>query len=95
MKEANGQVEAFDKKDIERVMPYTFELQFVTSSQNYHFLGKKGCVKVGDFIVNTDSLLKAGQFNVARVIAIDTRSETATKYFKGVRMLTESIDTSN
>lgn len=83
-----GELAAYPKKDVELVMPFTFSVQFNGAGTEYSYLGKEGSVKVGDLLLKTDSK----GITVAKVTAVDTKSEKATKYFDGVKIVTEVIE---
>jgi hypothetical protein len=87
MKGTNDLV-AYAKKDVELVMPFTFSVQFNGTGTEYSYLGKEGSVKIGDLLLKTDSK----GITVAKVTAVDTKSEKATKYFDGVKIVTEAIE---
>jgi len=83
-----GDLVAYHKKDVELVMPFTFSVQFNGTGTEYSYLGKEGSVKIGDLLLKTDSK----GITVAKVTAVDTKSEKATKYFDGVKIVTEAIE---
>lgn len=84
-----GNFEAFAESELKRVMPYTFDVEFLTGNTNrdnrYSYRGREGQVKVGDILLLNDSR------SLARVIAINTESEAATTTFNGVKLLTENL----
>lgn len=84
-----GELEAFAKKEVEVVMPFTFSVQFNGVGTDYSYLGKEGSVQVGDLLLKTDG---TKGITIAKVTAVDTKSEKATKYFEGVKIKTEAID---
>jgi hypothetical protein len=84
-----GELLPFDKKDIELVMPFTFNVQFNVVGTEYSYLGKEGTVKVGDLLLKTDG---SKGIVIAKVTAVNTKSEKATKYFDGVKIVTESLE---
>ena len=84
-----GELLPFDKKDIELVMPFTFNVQFNGVGTEYSYLGKEGTVKVGDLLLKNDG---SKGIVIAKVTAVNTKSEKATKYFEGVKVVTESLD---
>jgi len=83
-----GDLVAYDKNEVELVMPFTFSVQFNGTGTEYSYLGKEGSVKIGDLLLKTDSK----GITVAKVTAVDTKSEKATKYFDGVKIVTEAIE---
>ena len=81
-----GAVEAFDKKEVEEVKPYTVRVRFTGSNQQgYEFFASKGDVEKGDL------LYLKGYNDLAQVIAVDTKSSKATKNLVGRKLLTESF----
>jgi hypothetical protein len=84
-----GEVLAFDRDEIEVVMPYTFGVKFPNNHTEYHYLGKEGEVEVGDMVMLDNS--PTGKFEIARVTSVNTRSEAATVVFKGSKLLTQRI----
>lgn len=87
MKDGSGIV-AYDKKEVELVMPFTFSVQFNGVGTEYSYLGKEGSVKVGDLLLKTDG---TKGITIAKVTAVNTRSDKATKYFDGVKIVTEPL----
>ena len=71
--------EAFSADQIKRVMAFTFDVMFNGQGKVYSYLGTEGDVAVGD-------LLLTDEMSIARVVAVGTESETATKRFKGVKL---------
>lgn len=71
--------EAFAADQIKRVMAFTFDVMFNGQGKVYSYLGTEGEVAVGD-------LLLTDEMSIARVVAVATESETATKRFKGVKL---------
>lgn len=72
--------EAFTAAQIKRVMAFTFDVMFNGNSKVYSYLGTEGEVEVGD-------LLLADDMSFVRVMAVGTESETATKRFKGTKLV--------
>lgn len=87
-----GDLEAFDKKDIDVVMPFTFSVKFSTGDQEYQYLGKEGTVEVGDLLLSLNSQHKNGGISIAQVVNVNTKSDKAGKYFDGVKIKTEPLD---
>jgi hypothetical protein len=83
-----GVPELFDANQIEVVMPYTFDVQFNGEGRNYAYLGHEDEVAVGDLLLKTDG---TRNISIARVVAVNTRSEMATKYFEGVKIVTTPL----
>lgn len=71
--------EAFAADQIKRVMAFTFDVMFNGQGKVYSYLGTEGDVVVGD-------LLLTDEMSIARVVAVGTESESATKRFKGVKL---------
>jgi hypothetical protein len=84
-----GEVLAFDRDQVEVVMPYTFGVKFPNNHTEYHYLGKDGEVAVNDMVMLDNS--STGKFEIARVTSVNTRSEAATVVFKGSKLLTQRI----
>lgn len=86
MKGSND-INSFDKSEIEVVMPYTFAVVW-QNGQEQHFRGKAGVLKKGDMVLETNKK----DFRIGRVSKIDTKVESAKAEFKGVKMITESLE---
>lgn len=84
-----GDLERFKKSELEVVMPFTFSVQFNGVGTEYSYLGKEGSVQVGDLLLKTDG---TKGITIAKVTAVNTKSEKATKYFDGVKIKTEALD---
>jgi hypothetical protein len=84
-----NEVLAFDKDEVEVVTPFTFAVKFPSNNTEYHYLGKDGEVAVGDMLMLDSS--PVGKFEIARVTAVNTRSEVANVHFKGVKLVTQRI----
>lgn len=84
-----GEVLAFDKNEVEVVMPYTFGIRFPNNNTEYHYLGSEGDLEVGDYVMLDNS--PVGKSEIARVTSVNTRSEAATVTFRGVKLLTKRI----
>lgn len=69
---ATGKIFAVDPKELDKVLPYTVSVKFMTSSTIYHYLTQKNQVKEGDLLFGKD----ASHF--AQVIKIDSKNENAT-----------------
>ena len=79
----NGEYRAFAADQLKRVMPYTFDVIFNgMSGKRYSYLGTSGEVAVGDILMDSKD------FTIARVVAVGTESEAATKTFEGVKLQT-------
>lgn len=82
----NGDYKAFTAAELKRVMPFTFDVIFNgMSNKRYSYLGKAGSVEVGDI------LMDAKDFTIARVVAVNTESDAATKNFEGVKLKAEAL----
>ena len=75
-----GSYEAFTPDAIKRVMAFTFDVMFNGQSKVYSYLGTEGEVAAGDLLLTDD-------MSIARVMAVGTESETATKRFKGTKLV--------
>ncbi len=84
-----GDLERFKKSELDVVMPFTFSVQFNGVGTEYSYLGKAGTVAVGDLLLKTDG---TKGITIAKVTAVNTKSEKATKYFDGVKIKTEALD---
>lgn len=84
-----GDLVAFNKKDIELVMPFTYSVQFNGAGTEYSYLGREGAVQPGDLLLKTDG---TKGITIAQVTAVNTKSEKATKYFEGVKIKTEALN---
>ena len=80
----SGSYEAFAPEAIKRVMPYTYDVMFSGTGKTYSYVGTEGEVVVGD-------LLLGDSMTVARVVAVGTESESATKRFVGVKLVTAPL----
>lgn len=78
----SSEVLAFDKKEVEEVKPYTVSIKFQDSGTEYHYLSRKGDVQKDDLI------LVDGNGHMAKVTAVDTKSDRATKELKGRKVVT-------
>lgn len=82
----NGDYKAFMPGELKRVMPFTYDVVFNgMSGKHYSYLGTAGSVEVGDI------LIEANDFTIARVVAVGTESDNATKTFKGFKLVTAAI----
>ena len=82
----NGDYKAFQASELKRVMPFTFDVVFNgMSNKRYSYLGTSGAVAVGDM------LMEANDFTIARVVAVGTESDAATKTFSGVKLVTAPL----
>ena len=78
----SGEVLTFKKNEVEEVKPYTVRVSFGDGGKNYDFLSRKGDVEVGDL------LMINGYANIAQVMAVDTKSDGATKNLTGRKVAT-------
>lgn len=88
MKDGSG-VRSFSKKEVEVVMPFTFSVQFNGVGTEYSYLGKEGSVNVGDLLLKQDG---TKGITIAKVTAVNTKSDKATKYFDGVKLATTALE---
>lgn len=84
-----GLPEAFKKSEVEVVMPFTFDVKFNGVATVYSYQGKEGSVAVGDLLLKTDG---TKGITIAQVVAVNTKSERATKFFDGVKIQTTPLD---
>ena len=80
-----GAYEAFAKSELKRVMDFTYDVMFHGTGRVYSYKGTEGEVAVGDILLD-DGMA------IVKVTAINTESETATKYFKGVKLNTTVLN---
>lgn len=80
----SGAYEAFAPEAIKRVMPYTYDVMFTGTGKAYSYIGTEGEVAVGDILLG-DSM------TLAQVVAVGTESESATKRFKGAKLVTTPL----
>lgn len=85
-----GEVKSFEKQEVEVVMPFTFAVRFLKNGKQYHYLGEKDNVQVGDVLVGF-SQFGDHSLQMAEVTAVDTKSEMATKQFVGRKLITEPL----
>ena len=78
-----GEVISVDKVLVEEVMPYTIGVQFDTSKMTYHYLANKGKHEAGEFYILDAPLGRA----IVKVVAVDTKSQSATKQFEPLAKL--------
>lgn len=82
----NGDYKAYMPSELKRVMPFTFDVVFNgMSNKRYSYLGKAGSVQVGDILMGAKDL------TIARVVAVATESDLATKTFEGVKLKAEAL----
>lgn len=83
----NQEIAVLDNGDtLEKVMPYTVDIRFSGSSRVYSYFAVEGELEVGDVVLigNNSNTLFDG--NLARVAAINTKSETATLNLNGFKV---------
>jgi len=78
----SGDVLTFTKDEVEEVKPYTVRVSFGDGGKTYDFFSRKGDVEVGDL------LMIDGYSTIARVMAVDTKSDGATKNLTGRKVAT-------
>lgn len=82
-----GIVETFEKAEIEEVKPYTVRVRYNacggSRDNGYEFFAKKGEVEKGDLLFLADYQ----EFGI--VVAVDTKSNRATKNLHGRKLLSE------
>jgi hypothetical protein len=82
-----GKIILANKSQLEEVLPYTFSVRM--NGKNVQFQGEPDKLKKGDILLYTGE--GADNAQVAYVTAVDTKNKTATKSFKGRKILTEEI----
>lgn len=83
-----GQYEAFAYADIAKVMPHTIDVMFNGKGTVYSYKAAAGSVAPGDLL-----LLKGDAgFNIVEVVAVDTKSERATKQFVGYKLSVSRLE---
>lgn len=80
---ATRSLTAVDESLLTRVMPHTIAVVFKPNGQKYHFKGK---ADIGDYIIREDFAGFSETFPICRVVAVDTKSESATKELKGFNL---------
>ncbi len=78
-----GEVISVDQVMVEEVMPYTIGVQFETGKTTYHYLSEKGKYNVGDVCILDAPMGRA----IVNVVAVDTKSQSATKQFTPIAKL--------
>lgn len=86
----NGQPFSCFTDDWEKVVPFTFSIQFTNSPNLYHYVGTQGDVAVGDRLLKdpTDKFAVAME---CKVIALNTKSKGITTRFVGKRYVLEDL----
>lgn len=77
-----GSIETFEPRAIEEVKPFTVAVKFENSATEYHYLSRKGDVEKGDLLIID------GYADMARVTALNTRSDKAKVTLKGRKVMT-------
>lgn len=80
-----GAVEAVDPTKVSKVVPYTIAIRFAPKGQTYHYLAKAGDYQIGDFYIVEG--YQGGNFQLATVVDINTKSEMATKEFAPIKKI--------
>lgn len=78
-----GEVISVDQVMVEEVMPYTIGVQYETGKTVYHYTSEKGKYNVGDVCILDAPLGRA----IVNVVAVDTKSQLATKQFNPIAKL--------
>lgn len=82
----SGTVVAVDARNIEEVLPYTIDVQFKEGGTKYSYFNEARDLKADDFFINATTYEPgSGNYQIGRVIAVDTKSKSAKtelKYFK-------------
>jgi hypothetical protein len=76
-----------DKSQLEEVVPYTFSVRM--NGKNTHYQCEPGKFKKNDVLLYTGN--GTDKFEVAMVVAVDTKSKTAATTFRGLKLVTEEI----
>lgn len=83
-----GEVKLYDMNQLEKVIPYTVSVRFNTTGKTYHYLCNKGQVDKDDLIIINGY---NGYFTIAQIVAVDTKSEDATKFLNCYKLNTTII----
>jgi hypothetical protein len=73
----SGEVIAVDKKEVTEVVPYTIGLKFSQQGQTYNYFNEARDLVKGDVLVMDG--YGSGGYQLAIVVAVDTKSKEATK----------------
>ena len=82
-----GKILIVGDNQLEEQLPYTFAIR--TQGNTQHYIGKPGVVEKGDIVIVMDQ--GVDKFVVGMVSAVDTKNKSATKTFKGRKVLTEDL----
>ncbi len=82
-----GKILIVNDNQLEEQLPYTFAVR--TQGNTQHYIGKPGIVEKGDIVIVMDQ--GVDKFVVGMVSAVDTKNKSATKTFKGRKVLTEDL----
>lgn len=85
--EIEGAILVVSKDKVVEVLPYTFEVRI--GGKSSHFRGVSGSVSKGDLLVYTGG--GSDNMTIGYVVAVDTKNKSASREFKGVRVITEKI----
>lgn len=77
----SGAIVAIPKKDVQEVLPFTIGVKFGDSGKTYHYLAEAGKVDLGFYIVNSNYEQNGSGYVITQVVALDTKSASATKEF--------------
>jgi hypothetical protein len=80
-----GNIHAFDPKNLEEVLPYTFSATF--NGKETHYVCQPDAVKKGDYLLYTNGTTP----QIAVVTAVDTKNKTARSKFRGKRLVLEDL----
>lgn len=78
-----GNVVSVPKGSVEKVMPYTVSVRFSTTEKTYAYLSEAGKVDKGDFVLTN----APSGFAIVQVVAVDTKSASATKELEVLKKL--------
>lgn len=81
-----GNVTAVDKETVSKVVPYTIAVKYAEGGTAYHYIASaEDGWKVDDFAICLP--LGAGGYQLARIVAVDTKSDKATAEFNPLKRI--------
>lgn len=81
----SGRIYTLNRNDVDEVVPYTFSVVDVMDDlSTTHYIGTPDTVKKGDILLTAKG-------DLVKVVAVNTKSKTASTTFKGRRVVTEEI----
>lgn len=82
----SGQVIAVDKDSVSKVVPYTIAIKYTEHGTAYHYIANADDGwKVDDFAICLP--YGSGGYQLARVVAVDTKSDKATAEFNPIKRI--------